>query len=144
MGFNAFGRYGVMDAGSFKKYMEERFGIRPSGTVFEDKDNMVRVFSKRLMSSPVKGIRGFPAWDMGTTHYFSTMFGNLAMRNFVELKKEDAEALVSEKTMRSDLPDGEYIGRTKGKGACTMDVKKGEARAFLPALLKDRKGKTMD
>jgi hypothetical protein len=128
-----------MDAGAFKRYMEERFGIRQSGTVFEDRNGMVRVFSKQIMSSPIRGSRGFPAYDMATTHYFSTMFGHLAMRNFVELKKEDAEALVSGKEIKLGLSDGEYIGRLNERGICTIEIEKGIARAHLPKLLKRNK-----
>jgi hypothetical protein len=128
-----------MDAGEFKRHMEQRYGIRPSGIVFEDKNSMVRAFSKQLMSSPVKGMRGFPVCDAATTHYFSTMFGHLALRNFVELKKQDAEALASGKEIKIDLENGEYIGRFNGRGVCTIEIEKGVARAHLPKLLKRSK-----
>ena len=128
-----------MDAGEFKRHMEARFGIKQAGIVFEDKNGMVRVFSKQVMSSPIKGSRGFPACDTATSHYFSTMFGHLALRNFVELKKEDAESLVSGNEIKVDLPDGEYMGRVKERGVCTIEMEKGIARAHLPKLLKRNK-----
>jgi hypothetical protein len=126
----------TMDAGEFKRHMEQRFGIRPDNVVYEDKNSMVRVFSKQLMSSPIKGSRGYPAFDGAASHYFATMFGHLAMRNFIDLKKQDAEALVSGKSMKLDLPDGEYIGKLGNRGVCTIEIENRTARAHLPKLLK--------
>ena len=128
-----------MDAGSFKKYIKERYGLGLKDYVFEDKKGIVRIFSKQVMSSKVKGIRGFPAYDGNTTHYFSTLFGNLAKSGTMELNNETAGLLLSEQEIDADVPDGEYIGILNNKGCCTVLVKEKKAKAYLPALLKRRK-----
>jgi hypothetical protein len=128
-----------MDAGSFKKYIRERFGLELKDYVFEDKKGMVRVFSKQVMGSKVKGTRGFPAYDGATTHYFSTLFGALAKSGTIELNEDNANALLSEEEITKEVPDGEYIGILNNRGCCTILVKENKARAYLPALLKRRK-----
>ena len=128
-----------MDAGSFKRYIKERYGIELKDCVFEDKKGMVRVFSKQVMSSKTNGIRGFPAHDGNMTHYFSTAFGNLAKSSTMELDKDTAEILLSEGEITVDLPDGEYIGMLNNNGCCTILVKDKKANAYLPSLLKRRK-----
>jgi hypothetical protein len=128
-----------MDAGSFKKYISERYGLELKDYVFEDKKGMVRVFSKQVMGSKVKGTRGFPAYDGATTHYFSTLFGALAKSNVMEIDDNAAQSLLSEQEITANVPDGEYIGILNKKGCCTILVKENKARAYLPALLKRRK-----
>jgi len=128
-----------MDAGSFKKYIRERYGLELKDYVFEDKKGMVRVFSKQVMSSKAKGIRGFPAYDGATSHYFSTLFGSYAKNNTIELDEDDAKALFSENEIAVDVPDGEYIGILNDNGCCTVLAKEKKARAYLPSLLKRRK-----
>jgi len=128
-----------MDAGSFRKHISERYGIELGDHVFEDKKGIVRVFSKQVMSSGIRGMRGFPACDGATTHYFSTMFGHLAKSNAIRMDESDAALLLDGKEIAADVPDGEYIGLLDNKGCCTMMVKNKRARACLPALLKRRK-----
>ncbi|MCX6773899.1 MAG: hypothetical protein NTY68_02760 [Candidatus Micrarchaeota archaeon] len=128
-----------MDAGSFKKYINERYGLELDDYVFEDKKGMVRVFSKQVMGSKIKGVRGFPAYDGATTHYFSTLFGSSAKNNTMKLDDDSANALFSENEISVDVPDGEYIGILNNKGCCTILAKDKKAKAYLPSLLKRRK-----
>jgi hypothetical protein len=128
-----------MDAGSFKKYIRERYGIELKDCVFEDKKGMVRVFSKQVMSSKINGIRGFPVYDGATTHYFSTLFGSLAKTGIMKIDKGAAEILLGEGEIAADVPDGEYIGMLGNRGCCTILVKENRAGAYLPSLLKRRK-----
>lgn len=120
-----------------KKRLKELSFSLPNWIFFEEKKEGIRVASKKLMSLPIKGKRGFLAFKEDLTHSFVLTFGNFSDLK-VALDDNSFKLACEGKKFTLKEKDGRYIATYKGFPVCMIKVKNNTA---IPIISKGFKRK---
>ncbi len=78
----------------FLRFLKKHFGFEVSGLFYQ---KGVRIANQEVISSPIRGWKGYAACDGGfnPTNAFIFNFGHLAKRNVLALNEEEAKRFVA-------------------------------------------------